>query len=622
MRTAIHFVVLSGLWMSIVCLAAGAEDVQSEKLFASHAPMRALPTAGERKLPSTPAYFVDAAKGDDKNAGDIDKPWRTIAHGLKQLKPGETLCLRGGIFYEPCFVDIHGEADKPITIRGYPGELAVVDAGLPEFFGTPAEAWQPAEGGVDGEFVSTKTYRGLEKVFGNFADSMVPLHGYRNLIDLRSDNEYWNGGEKLDSGWGIYCGPGVWYDQESGRIRCRLAHTKLPVLGPDNYQGETDPRKLKLILTGAPTALHIRKANYVRLQDLVLRGARRTALNIEESRNIEVDNVTCYGSDPVVMLRGCHTVKLAHCNLRGISAPWSYRSSQKYRGTAAYLLIARGDDAANRDIEIAHCELTDSHDGPFIGTIRGLKFHHNLVDNFNDDGVYLTAMRLGGDVHVYQNTISRCLHAFSFFGEYPVGKGVWIYRNVIDLRAPVHYFQPKGADDERFVKQGQGQRYRFPSAGRLCGDHGGPIWEPIHFYHNTVVARDPAFRNYYALGWGGHMRNTDRWVYNNIFVQVDGWPGVVVLAGENEPTAAANLHFGLTGERPKASTKFQPPQSDIFANPQFLSADLSDWTKPVDVRLASESPATGAGEPIPDNWPDPLREKDKGKPDIGAKPIE
>jgi hypothetical protein len=33
-----------------------------------------------------------------------------------------------------------------------------------------------------------------------------------------------------------------------------------------------------------------------------------------------------------------------------------------------------------------------SNDGPFIGTAGDLRFHHNLVDNFNDDGVYLTSM--------------------------------------------------------------------------------------------------------------------------------------------------------------------------------------------------------------------------------------
>jgi hypothetical protein len=498
----------------------------------------------------------------------------------------------------------------------------VIDAGLREFFDSPDKAWTPAEGAAAGEFVSTTAHRGLEKVFGNFADSLVPLHGYRLRGDLQSDNVYWNGGDKLDSGWSIYCGPGLWYDQESGRIHCRLAHTEMPALGPDNYRGETDPRRLKLVVSGAPTALHIRLANHVRVYDLVLRGARQAALSIEHSGDIEVDGVTAYGNDPVVNLRGCARVKLAHSQFRGIAAPWSFRSSHKYRGTAAYLLVARGDDAANRDIEIAHCELTDSHDGPFIGTIRGLNFHHNLVDNFNDDGVYLTAMSLGGDLHIYQNTISRCLHAFSFFGEYPVGRGVWIYRNVIDVRAPVHYFQPESATDERFTPQGEGERYRFPSAGSLCGDHGSPIWEPLRFYHNTVLARDAAFRDYYAHGWGGHMHGTERWVYNNIFVQLDGWPGTVVLGEDEPPIAGANLHFGLSGERHPDATKFKPPASDIFADPKFLAADPRDWTKPADVRLAAESPAANAGERLPDDWPDPLRETDAGRPDIGAVPLQ
>lgn len=138
----------------------------------------------------------------------------------------------------------------------------------------------------------------------------------------------------MDADWSIYCGPGVWYNQTTGRIRCRLAHTKLAALGPDNYRGETDPRKLKLIVTAAPNTLYIRLAENLRIQELVLRGARRSALNIEHSQNITVDNVTCYGSDPVVNLRGCRNVRLTYCNFRGIATPWSFRSSHKYRGTA------------------------------------------------------------------------------------------------------------------------------------------------------------------------------------------------------------------------------------------------------------------------------------------------
>jgi hypothetical protein len=590
-----------------------------EKQFASHPPMRALPTPSDRPLAQGPTYFIDADKGDDAGDGSREKPFQTIAHALKKLQPGDTLCLRGGTYYQPCEVALQGTADQPITIRGFSGELAIIDAGIPEFFENPADAWQPAENGLPDEFVSSATYRGLEKVFGNFGDSMVPLHGYKNLIDLRSDNEFWNGGGKLDTDWSIYCGPGIWYDQTSGRVHCRLAHTRMQALGPDNYRGQTDPRKLPLVVSAAPNALHIRLAQHVRIQDLVLRGARKCALNIEDSVGIQVENVVGYGSDPVVNLRGNRDVRLAHCQFRGIAAPWSFRSSHKYRGTAAYLLVARGDDATNQDIEIAHCELTDSHDGPFIGTMRGLKFHHNLVDNFNDDGVYLTAMSLGGDVHIYQNRISRCLHAFSFFGEYPVGKGVWIYRNVVDLRAPVHYFEPSGEDDERFVAREAGERYRFPSAGRLCGDHGGPTWEPIHFYHNTVISRDAAFRNYYALGWGGHMRNTQRWVMNNIFVQREGWPGAVVLKEERDGLHAhANLHFGQ-GERPQSDTRYTPPESDLFADPR-LAGDFADWRQPADVALQGDTPAADAGSDIPKDWPDTLRDQDAGKPDLGALP--
>ena len=592
---------------------AGAEE------FVSHAPMRALPTSSDRPLPKGPILFVDANNGDDANDGSREKPLATIAHGMTLLKPGDTLCLRGGIYYQPTNVALKGTAENPITIRSFPGELAIIDAGIPEFHNTPQEAWRPAENGLPDEFVSTATYRGLEKVFGNFADSMVPLHGYKNLIDLRSTNEYWNGGGKLDTNWSIYCGPGLWYDQTSGRIHCRLAHTRMTALGPDNYRGETDPRKLKLIISAAPNALHIRLAEHLCIQDLMLRGARKCALNVEHSVAIQIENVTGYGSDPVVNLRGNHDVLLSHCRFRGIAAPWSFRSSHKYRGTAAYLLVARGDDATNQNIEIAHCELTDSHDGPFVGTIRGLKFHHNLVDNFNDDGVYLTAMSLGGDVHIYQNRISRCLHAFSFFGEYPVGKGVWICRNVVDLRAPVHYFQPKEEDDERFVAQAAGERYRFPSAGRLCGDHGGPTWEPIHFYHNTVISRDAAFRNYYGLGWGGHLRNTERWVQNNIFVQLDGWPGVVVLPADADNLhAEANLHFGQ-GERRKPDSRYAPPENDLFVDPQFES-DFADWKIPADVSIPSKSPAVNDGSVVPKDWPDALRDEEIGEPDLGDLP--
>ena len=42
---------------------------------------------------------------------------------------------------------------------------------------------------------------------------------------------------------------------------------------------------------------------------------------------------------------------------------------------------------------------------------------------------------------------------------------------------------------------------------------------------------------------------------------------------------------------------------------------------PADLRLSEGSPAVDAGLPIPARRPDPLREADAGKPDVGAVPF-
>jgi len=51
----------------------------------------------------------------------------------------------------------------------------------------------------------------------------------------------------------VYCGPGIWYDKDRGRIHVRLAHTniRLPEEAQHtvvNYRGERDPRRLPLVI--------------------------------------------------------------------------------------------------------------------------------------------------------------------------------------------------------------------------------------------------------------------------------------------------------------------------------------------------------------------------------------
>jgi len=632
---------------AVACWAAKPGDPPTRP---SHPPMRPLPTVSTRPMGSGDARFVDSRAGDDRHGGTAEAPWSSIQHALEQLGPGDTLYLRGGTYYERVVCRVEGTAEAPITIRAFPGELVVLDGGFREFFDRPAQAWEPAPDGAEGEFRSTAAYPDLARpadpgqpvvasgayaeavcVLGNFGDSMVPLHGYHSLRDLQSANEYWNLRDKLDVEESIYCGPGLWFDRQTGRIHVRLAHTTLEGLGDSNYRGPTDPRKLPLVVGGRGAVLDVDGAKHVRFQDLVVRGTRGRTVNIRSAADIELDGLTIYGGCPALYVQGTIGLRMRHCALRGVSAPWSFRTSEKYRGISTYLFIASGEAPGNRDFEVAYCEFSDCHDGLILGSIDDLSFHHNYVDNFNDDGLYLTTgWKPGRNIRIFQNRLGRCLTTFSFAGEGvgQEGTDACIFRNVIDLRAPVHYYQPKGPDEPQEIT----------TFGRLCGDHGGPIWKPMRFYHNTVVAGDAAFRNYYGAGWGGHMKGTSRSVLDNVFLQVRGLPGLVFAAEARDLRADGNLHWSVSdgGEteedffaKLRLSKAFQeskaqsPPgwaAGDLFADPQFVAFDGAPTAKN-DYRLRPESRAVDAGVAIPAEWPDPLRQLDQGEPDLGALPL-
>ncbi|MBC8115593.1 MAG: DUF1565 domain-containing protein [Candidatus Saccharimonas sp.] len=617
--------------------------------------------------------FVAARAGDDANDGSEQKPWRTIQHSVKQLQPGETLVVRGGTYHEHVVVTAVGTVEKPVTIRGYPGELAVIDGGLPEFQLSPQTAWEPCPEGVSGEFRSVKTYPGLHTrnegvhLFGHFADSMIPLHGYRLHGDLRSDNVYWNLDNKVGKEEFIYCGPGVFYDAATGRIHVRLAHTRMKYLADeDNYTGETDPRKLSLVIGAAshgPT-LSLKDCRYGRLLDLVVRGSGSTAIEIDHGEQLVLDGVTAYGAASAIRVADTAGLRVLNTACRGPSAPWTFRGSLKYRSVEARIFSASSWTPTwpgNRDFELASNEFTDSVDGVFIGNVKRVRFHHNLLDNVSDDGVFLTAGTAfdgetpGGEFEITQNRFSRCLTTFAFgvgHGRQKVladriqtGSGGHIARNVFDFRRPVHYYQPHAADDPQPVD----------SRGRLFGDHGSPAWEPVAFHHNTVLNADTPFRSGYGGGTNGGMgRAGARRVFNNIFLNTAGQPGYVlpeiVKPKPDESAAGAksfvpdfaadgNLHWSLApgfdattflGHLRRSSRTVDEragralgwASRDLAADPRCERVS-PDWRVVCDLRLRSDSPTLRAGVALPHEWPLRFKEYSNESPcDIGAFPAD
>jgi hypothetical protein len=154
-----------------------------------------------------------------------------------------------------------------------------------------------------------------------------------------------------------------------------------------------------------------------------------------------------------------------------------------------------------------------------------------------------------------------------------------------------------------------------------------------------VLFPDGPWRNYYAGGLGQATRGTVRHLLNNAFAFARGTPGFA-FDTQGDVLADGNLHWSpdVAGKNPgeflakarvpvrkqpnwfELSKKTYPPgwtAHDVIADPRFARLDADG----LDVSLKPGSPAADAGVSVPKEWPDPLRDKDPGKPDIGAVPL-
>lgn len=90
-------------------------------------------------------YYVSWNTGDDANPGTIQLPFKTPERAIGILRgmsdpSGKIVLIRGGTYRlrdDPgnrlFFRDVHGKKNKPVEVRGYPGEKVMLDAFLEEF---------------------------------------------------------------------------------------------------------------------------------------------------------------------------------------------------------------------------------------------------------------------------------------------------------------------------------------------------------------------------------------------------------------------------------------------------------------------------------------------------------
>ncbi len=621
----------------------------------SHPPLHKLPDASQRPLPSDNVLYVDGTDGSDSNDGSKRSPWKTIGHALAQLVAGDTLAIREGIYFENLYCAVAGTPDNPITIRAYPGEQVIIDGGLPEFQFDPASCWEPLK---DGEYRTTKTYRNIRDVLGAFADSNIGLQTYWHRRDLIAENESWIHNKETRAVASVYCGPGLWYDKQSGRIHCRLAHTNIDNDQVANYRGQTDPRKLPLVVAPYKSLpLHIDQAKHVRIQDLVIRGGGFDTIELNMGIDVELDNLTVFCATYGIRARATGPLKIVNSGIHGGIPPWAFRdenslytqSPRHYppfipqpdtgarniaRLNTHALLVTEGmyefevfAYPRNHDWEIANCTFTDGHDGVYLSG-NEIRFHHNHVHTIQDDAIYLSSPShyATDGVYIYQNLITKSLMAFGCHSRGGPTGNIYIYRNVADLREGVNINRPRPD-----LPHGRlGNYHIFLVHGRkLLGI------ESMHYYQNTFIS--PASPDAFAHRLlTATAPDTKRRVFNNIFVYLNRYGFLRQYKGiENDVQADGNLHWcvdpsvklperfleKVSHSKFSEANKQNYPDGwcahDLVSDPklvQFDPIDQADW------RIANDSPAMESGVPLPNEWPDPLRPIARTKPDIGALP--
>jgi hypothetical protein len=462
--------------------------------------------------------------GNDDNPGTFALPKRTVAGGLAALpkKGGGRLHLRGGTYVENVVVSGYsGLSWRPLVIRSHPGEEASIDGTVAEFREAGNQEWTPVPGQPD-EFMSnaiypqTKTDDDAEKVNrGSFMDRVpyTRLVTYSRLEDLRAvgttfDKEWTGVGpevvpcakpaepdEDADTAddqplgrrpW-VYMGPGIYFNAVSRKVHIRLSHTSNDIDELADYDGETDPRNLRLALSAhEDTALTVANSANVKITDVMLRFGGESTVRVRNSKDVVFDHVRIMAASRGIRLGEVNTnTVFQHCEVRGGWPTWLFRSDRKDeycflengesvpnelgKHTSSVILSGVG---ANTGTQVHHCEFIDGHDLYMFGT--GMRFHHNWVHNFNDDALVLNAVSPTADARVWQNVFTQCLMAISYGNKQNVSGQCSVFRNLIDLRRPTAGIRPRSVGDKDVWRQGA-----FYKSNKADG--------PLDLFHNTAI---------------------------------------------------------------------------------------------------------------------------------------
>jgi hypothetical protein len=491
------------------------------------------------------SYYVDPIKGSDDNPGTLSAPWKTLAAGIPKLKPGNTLYLRGGVYWEGNIeIGLQGTPTSPITIKNHSGEKPVIDGGFKEFRNIRNSDWEVADSSKR-IYRSVKTYPDVGLAFGYFESngkyySLVPYEDYRHLA---TDNEYY-----VENG-DIYVGPGVHWKE--GRIYVRLKPSQLGTsMGYGNILPTEDPKGVKLYIFPDTQVIRFNRAAYVNIEGIDIRH-QANALEFQTgSHNIAIRNCDLRGGRTHVMIRdGVHDLVFKGVTIRDAVPDWVAWTDVKIHPKPAHSLqgSAFSIKGSSFRIEIADSTIESTWDGiDMVGSPHDISVHHNTFRGVRDDCLQIGSA--GYDIEIDHNMLLHVSKGPSGQVSGTPGKigAKYIHHNVIDCSKLMQYTR-KMSDGSWFDN---GKRITQDGKGwaRPFGSHGGKketIVDPWKIYNNTLK-----FGNDLNGKGGGQVykfaadRGHPHEVYNNIFIQIsDDWVAARAEVADGSQIYDGNIYY-------------------------------------------------------------------------------